>query len=88
MNSISTDLDPNLMAGIATFILLTVIGVGLLHLTKSNHLTLQLQVKLFLYAIGLRFLMSILCYQFGLVDVLGDEDGSGWYYCVVNFQQW
>src|SRR5215813_12567751 len=88
MNGLSTDMDPNLMAGIVTFIILTVIGVGMLHLTKSNHLTLSLQVKLFVYAIGLRFLMAILCYQFGFINILGDEDGSGWYYGVVNFQQW
>jgi hypothetical protein len=88
MNGWAPDADPNLMAGVATIILFTVLGVGLLHLTKSHHQTLPIQIKLFVYAIGLRFLLAVVCYQFGFVNVLGDEDGSGWYFGVVNYQQW
>src|SRR5262249_18257531 len=36
------------------------------------------QIKLFICALGVRFLASIVVYEVGLVSVLGDEDSSGW----------
>lgn len=64
------------------------LGVGLLLLTRQHRASLPLQFKLFLTALGVRFLASLAIYEFGLVKVLGDEDASGWSSGVVQMQQW
>ncbi len=44
--------------------------------------------SLFCCAFALRFAMSIVIYQFGFVQVLGDEDSSGWWAGVFLQRRW
>jgi 4-amino-4-deoxy-L-arabinose transferase-like glycosyltransferase len=64
------------------------LGVFLLRLTRNHREGMNFQTKLFLSALGIRFLLSIITYEFGLVKVLGDEDASGWYVGVIHMQRW
>lgn len=64
------------------------LGVGVLHLTRHHRASLPQQLKLFLVALGVRFMASLAIYEFGLVKVLGDEDSSGWATGIVQMQQW
>jgi 4-amino-4-deoxy-L-arabinose transferase-like glycosyltransferase len=46
--------------------------------TWNHRDTVRGQIALFLVAFGMRFAFSIWVYQFGLVNILHDEDSSGW----------
>jgi hypothetical protein len=70
--------DPNLLSGLIHFAMLAACGVALLHLTRAHRETVRFQVRLFLVAFVARFLCSVAIYQGGLVDVIKDEDASGW----------
>ncbi len=82
------DNDPGLLQGILLFVLLSLVGCGLLALTRSHRDTFAWQVKLFLVAIFLRFALSVAVYQFGLIDIIKDEDGSGWIRGAMLLDQW
>lgn len=71
--------DPDLFSGLVLFILLGVMGSLMLSVTENHRQTLPFQMRLFLWAFALRFAAAIVIYQFGLVNVLGDEDASGWW---------
>lgn len=58
--------------------LLLIFGFYILILDKFNQDTLRQQMQLFFVAFGVRFIMSIAIFHFGLIHVLGDEDASGW----------
>lgn len=68
----------DLFLGIAFLLLFAGLGSFLLTLTRKHSQTRREQIKLFLCALGVRFAVSIVVYEFGLVNVLGDEDSSGW----------
>ena len=70
--------DPNLGAGLVTFILLAVAGVLLIQANRNHRQRMQFQIKLFLTAFVIRFASSLAIYQFGLINIIKDEDGSGW----------
>ncbi|MGH9844988.1 MAG: hypothetical protein ACREEM_40245 [Blastocatellia bacterium] len=74
--------------GIVMILLFAGIGCYLIRFTQNHRQTLQWQTRLFLIAIGVRFLFSIITYEFGLVKVLGDEDGSGWQMGIFYSNQW
>lgn len=74
--------------GIVLLVFLSLFGVSILRLTKNHHEGLHFQTKLFLSAIGVRFAFSIITYNFGLINILGDEDGSGWAVGVVHAERW
>ena len=80
--------DPDLFAGIVLFVLFAMLGVGLLSMTWNHRTTLRFQIKLFLYAVTARFLMSIVIYNFGLVNILKDEDGSAWVTGASIYKDW
>src|SRR5215813_2632814 len=84
----STAQDPDLFTGIVLFVVFAVLGSGLLSLTWNHRKTLQFQIKLFVCAFSLRFLASIVIYQFGLVEILKDEDGSGWVAGANLYKEW
>jgi hypothetical protein len=44
--------------------------------------------RMFVTAFGVRFIFSVIIYQLGLVNVLKDEDASGWIAGVVIAQSW
>jgi hypothetical protein len=80
--------DPDLGAGLVIAILLAIIGCLLIRLTKNHRQRIHFQTKLFLAAFVVRFVSSIAIYQFGLINVIKDEDGSGWVVGVANKQLW
>jgi len=80
--------DPDLLTAAVLFILFGLAGVGLLAVTWNHRKTIQFQIKIFLCAFSLRFLTSIVIYQFGLVDILKDEDGSGWVVGASLYKEW
>jgi hypothetical protein len=65
-------------AGLATALVLAVIGSMLLTASKHHERTLGFHIKLFLGAFLVRYLMSVIIYQGGLIHVIKDEDGSVW----------
>lgn len=71
-------IEPGLLPGLAVFAILAILGCLSLVTTRAHHETLRFQIRLFLIAFALRFALSVVIYQFGLVNVLGDEDSSGW----------
>ena len=71
------DLNPDFPSGLLVFVLLVVFGSFALFATHNHKQTLRFQLKIFLCAFALRFALSVLIYQFGLVRVLGDEDAAG-----------
>jgi len=70
--------DPDLFSGIVLFIMLATLGSVALFATLNHRQTLRFQLQLFLCALAIRFALSIAIYLFGLIDVIGDEDASGW----------
>lgn len=80
--------DPDLAAGLAIFFLLALIGCALLHITRHHRQRMRFQLKLFLTAFAVRFAASVAIYQFGLINLLKDEDGSGWVIGAVLKQDW
>jgi 4-amino-4-deoxy-L-arabinose transferase-like glycosyltransferase len=80
--------DLNLDFGLVLFLLLGGLGWVILTLTRNHSQTMRLQLKLFLWAFGLRFGMSLAIYQFGLVSVLGDDDAIGWNFGVSYYNAW
>lgn len=79
---------PNIEFGLVLFILLGGLGWFILTLTRNHSQTIRLQLKFFLWAFALRFGLSIVIYQFGLVSILGDDDAIGWYYGVSYYNAW
>jgi|SRR3984885_308722 4-amino-4-deoxy-L-arabinose transferase-like glycosyltransferase len=80
--------DPGFFSGLILFILLCFVGIACLYATWNHRATVRFQVKVFLCAFGLRFLMSVIIYQFGLVNVLKDEDASGWVMGAALYKDW
>ena len=81
-------LDNDLLTG--TIFLLVFAGLGsfLVTLTRKHYQTRNEQIKLFLFALGIRFVASIVVYELGLSSVLGDEDSSGWMYGIHLADGW
>lgn len=80
--------DPELIQGFQFFCLLSAMGALVLFVAEHPLGTFPFQFTLFLCAFVLRFAMSILIYQFGLVDIIKDEDASGWWTGVNLYRQW
>jgi hypothetical protein len=80
--------DPDFFSGLVLIVVFTLMGLGALYLTKNHRDTIRFQKKLFLSAIGLRFLMSSLIYQGGLINIIKDEDGSGWLTGLNLYKDW
>lgn len=80
-------LDNDLPFALVLLLCLTGLGSALLALTRHRE-TLTTQLRLFWVALAARFSLSVIIYEFGLVQVLGDEDSSGWYNGVVLMKKW
>src|SRR5438128_664883 len=80
--------DPDLPFGFLVLILLGGLGYAALFMTQKHRKTLPFQLKLFLCAIAVRFLIAVILYQFGMVQVIGDEDSSGWLVGSAFFSEW
>jgi hypothetical protein len=77
-----------LVPGIAIFLVLGLSGCALLGMTRAHRATLSFQTGLFVASYGLRFMMSLIIYVFGFVQVIKDEDGSGWLTGAGYHQSW
>jgi hypothetical protein len=80
--------DPDFFGGLVLFILLALVGVLVVNLTRNHRPTMRFQIKLFLCAFGTRFLVSAIIYVGGLINVLKDEDASGWVTGSALFKEW
>jgi hypothetical protein len=72
-------------------VLLVVLGLAgslVIGVTQRHRLSLSEQVKLFIVALLVRFAASVVVYEFNFVQVLGDEDASGWLAGVGNWDRW
>ena len=79
--------EVGLPAGILLFLILGSIGVSALR-GFSNPADRDFQTKIFLVAFALRFAASVVIYQFGLVEIIKDEDAGGWYVGQYWYQTW
>ena len=80
--------DIGMVPGTLLFIVLAIFGSLSLFFTWNHRQTVRSQVVLFLAAFSARFAFSIWVYQFGLVNVLHDEDSSGWALGIPLQQLW
>jgi len=78
----------DLSCGLLHFFVFAGVGLLLLRLTHTHRETLEFQKRLFLWAIGVRFLMSIVIYEGGLINALKDEDGGAWVIGVGLWKGW
>ena len=79
--------DVGLGTGVFAFAALAALGSVLLSGTARGR-TRVFQINLFLAAFAIRFITSIIIYQFGLINALKDEDGSGWVVGVAYKEHW
>jgi len=80
--------DLGFVAGLACFALATMLGVTGVAATARRGQAPDFQVRLFLAAMAIRFAASLAIYVFGLIDVVLDEDASGWHAGVWLYQGW
>lgn len=71
--------DNDLILGIILFCVLAGAGCFLITLTRHHFETRHVQMKFFLIALVVRFAASITVYEFGLVNIIGDADSSGYF---------
>src|SRR5262245_55942139 len=77
-----------LTIGILHFAVFTLAGCWALRATWAHQETLRFQTRVFLCAITIRFAVSLLIYEGGLVNTLKDEDASGWAVGVAYLRAW
>jgi 4-amino-4-deoxy-L-arabinose transferase-like glycosyltransferase len=80
--------DNDLVFSIVLILLFAALGCFLITLTRNHYDTRVAQIKMFLAALAVRFAAAVVVYEFGLVQILGDEDSSGWYGGVTLMKEW
>ncbi len=68
--------------------LLGLAAVKLLAITARDDVAKHFEIRLFAVALLLRFTASLALYDFGLVDIIKDEDGYGWLNGALLYQDW
>ena len=76
------------LSGTIFFLFLTFIGIITVVSSRTSEHNQRFQVNLFVTAFVLRYLMSLAIYQFGLIRLIKDEDGSGWVLGILIQQSW
>ncbi|MBK9316904.1 MAG: hypothetical protein IPM55_22060 [Acidobacteria bacterium] len=71
--------DNDLLLGIILVCILAGVGCFLITLTRHHFETRHIQMKFFLIALAVRFAAAIVVYEFGLINVIGDADSSGYF---------
>ncbi|MCS6806073.1 MAG: hypothetical protein RMM98_13070 [Acidobacteriota bacterium] len=71
--------ETSLLGGLLVFLGLLLLGSVALAARQLSYQAFEFELRLFFVAFVLRFAMSLMIYQFGLVEVLKDEDASGWW---------
>jgi hypothetical protein len=69
--------DPGLLSGLLHFLAFMMLGSGLLQVLARPQ-DVRFQTKIFVIGLAVRFGFSLIIYQFGLISIIKDEDGSGW----------
>lgn len=77
-----------LFSGLPFVIFVAALGAMLLAVTQQHRDTLRVQLTLFLVALLVRFSTSVVIYDFGLVEILKDEDASDWISGLELARQW
>jgi len=80
--------DIGLVPGAVLFVILAVFGCVMVSITWTHRADVRNQMRLFLACFLVRFLFSIAIYEFGLVNILKDEDSSGWVMGLSLLEQW
>lgn len=80
--------DPGLGQGFIVWVGLCIVGWVLLFTRSGRQEHTGQEMAMFLAAMVVRFAISIVVYQLGLVSVLGDADSSGWIRGARLQQQW
>src|SRR2546423_1583846 len=80
--------DPGIFEGLGMFVVLLALGVPLLLATRRHRSDMIPQIRLFVAAFTIRFAFSLLIYCGGLINILKDEDGSGWGFGVTYMERW
>jgi hypothetical protein len=69
----------DLIPGLLFFLVILGLGLWMISQTRTHIQTRSFQLKLFLIAMLVRFLAALAIYEFGLSNVIGDEDSSGYF---------
>lgn len=80
--------DLGIVLGVMLFLCLLSLGLVGISATEQDPKLAALYRQLFVVAIALRFAASVAIYVFGFVNVLGDEDASGWQGAVAIYREW
>ncbi len=78
----------NFAPGIAAILFFLIFGRLWISRNPRYRETKKFQFNIFAIALILRFLMAIVIYQFGFVNVLGDADSAGWVYAGALSAKW
>ena len=70
------------------FALFLIVGSLFVQVTGARHGAPRLQIRLFASALAVRFAVSLALYAGNAVDLLGDDDSSGWYGGVILMEKW
>jgi hypothetical protein len=80
--------DNDLIFGLVLILGFAALGCLLIKYMHLQYLNRRELIKLFLIAIVVRYIAAIVIYDYGLVEVLGDEDSGGWYNGVTLMKTW
>lgn len=70
--------NSGIVSDIFHFLFFTGAGFFVLQITWNHRDSIGFQQRLFLLAISVRFVFSLVIYEMGLINTLKDEDASGW----------
>lgn len=70
------------------FLIFAGFGYFLVQMTWLHQSTIGFQQRLFLLAITIRFVTSLVIYEMGFINTIKDEDGSGWVVGTALRQSW
>ncbi|HEX3151791.1 MAG TPA: hypothetical protein VHR66_27210 [Gemmataceae bacterium] len=80
--------DVGLASGLIALALLAGAGAIVIQVSSGDPGSKVFQTRLFFAALMLRFAASLAIYQFGFINTIKDEDGSGWVAGMVYNQAW
>ncbi len=74
--------------GLALLVSMIFAILGVIFLKPSLHEHRRTLAILFLVGVSARFFVSLAVYQFGMLSVIGDEDGMGWVFGRILYHDW
>ncbi len=77
-----------IVPGVAVLLLLVLLASLGLMVTNRHRDLMQIQLRIFLVAVGVRFAASLALYLLGIADVIGDADAGSWILGVYIWEEW